>query len=174
MEKDDLVELNDSDLVQETQENQIDEAQIDPIIREFEKISFYFENGKSEVDGRICAKSYYTLNQKERMLLIYVDRFRRWFHDQYPKRRPLVLTVANECGIHKFVSTTIRSTVFLFADLIDCWQGPAQFVADFITYDQLEEPTKIVSKLKTISKANENTAMFVFSLGNVYLDFSFI
>lgn len=94
------------------------------------------------------SKTYYTVNGKERLMLIFAGNFRRQYVTLNPRRNPLVLAVQNECEIQKFVSTTIRPSVFLFAELIDCWQGPAQFVTDFIRYEPLEDQTHMVSTYK--------------------------
>lgn len=89
--------------------------------------------------------TYYTFSAKERLMLIFVEHFRREFIAAHPERRRLVLAVPNECGIQKFVSTTIRPTSFLFNELIDSWEGPAQFVADFIKFEPLEDQLQLVS-----------------------------
>lgn len=89
--------------------------------------------------------AYYSFSAKERLLLIYTENFRRQFISTYQDRNPLVLAIPNECGIQKFVSTTVRPNSFLFNEFIDCWEGPAQFVADFIKYEPLEDPLQLVS-----------------------------
>lgn len=94
--------------------------------------------------------SYYTFSAKERLLLIFTENFRRQFKYTYPERKPLVLAIPNECAIQKFVSTTVRPMSFLFNELIDCWEGPARFVSDFITYETLENRFEIVSKTHLI------------------------
>lgn len=100
---------------------------------------------KSEFDH--LPESYFTLRPKEKLLLLFAENFRRQFKEMYPRRRPLVLAVENECQVQKFVSTTIRPSTFVeFPDLIDNWQACANFVADHILYEPLEHPTKIVSK----------------------------
>lgn len=93
-----------------------------------------------------CPSSYYTFSAKERLLLIFAENFRRQFISTYPDRNRLVLAIPNECGIQKFVSTTVRPTSFLFHELIDCWDGPARFVADFIKYEPLEDQLQLVSR----------------------------
>lgn len=91
--------------------------------------------------------SYFTLSEKEKLLLLFAENFRRQFKEVYPSRRPLVLAVENECRVQKFVSTTIRPATFVeFPDLIDDWQACASFVADHIKYEPLDESTRIVSK----------------------------
>lgn len=91
--------------------------------------------------------SYFTLSEKEKLLLLFAENFRRQFKEVYPWRRPLVLAVENECRVQKFVCTTIRPATFVeFPELIDNWQACASFVADHIKYETLEESTKIVSE----------------------------
>lgn len=109
------------------------------------RISLEFIDGDSDTYGRYPS-SYYTFSAKERLMLIFTENFRRQFIATYPTREPLVLAIPNECGIQKFVSTTVRPTSFLFHELIDCWEGPAQFVCDFMTYAPLDNPLELVSK----------------------------
>lgn len=93
--------------------------------------------------------TYHTYSAKERLMLIFVEYFRRQYIATCPDRKRLVLAIQNECDIQKFVSTTIRPTSFLFYELIDCWNGPARFVADFINYEPLEDQLQLVSQVKT-------------------------
>lgn len=81
------------------------------------------------------------------MLLLYAENFRRQFWEKYPQRKPPILAIQNECGVQKFVSTTIRSTPLIFADMIGNWKENASFVADFIEYEPLEPPTSMPSRL---------------------------
>uniref|UniRef100_A0A0K8WHD9 Coiled-coil domain-containing protein lobo n=1 Tax=Bactrocera latifrons TaxID=174628 RepID=A0A0K8WHD9_BACLA len=90
--------------------------------------------------------SYYTLSPKERILLLYAENFRKQFVTLYPDRRPLVLALANECNIQKFVCTTIRPTAFIYIPLIGSEIECAKFVADFIIYEPPEDVMKSVSK----------------------------
>lgn len=112
-------------------------------------ISLVFTDNKNpQFEERMdFSTSYYTLSQKERLLLLFAENFRRQFKEKYPHRRPLVLAPFNECKIQKFVSTTIKPTTFVnFPDLIDSWENCASFIADHIVYEPLEKPTSIVSK----------------------------
>lgn len=88
--------------------------------------------------------SYYTFSAKERLLLIYTENFRRQFIADNPERASLVLAVHNECGIQKFVSTSIRPSALLFPELINSWSAVSQYVADTIVYQPLEVPTEMV------------------------------
>lgn len=135
---------SDEEIVVETEEVHPNASEAIDSIPSIGRISLQFYDGTCPADCDF-PKTYYTVNGKERLMLIFAENFRRQYLDVYPKRNPLVLAVRNECEIQKFVSTTIRSSVLLFAELIDCWQGPAKFVADFIMYEPLEDQTALVS-----------------------------
>jgi hypothetical protein len=108
-----------------------------------------FPDGQNKSEFAHFPESYYTLSPKEKLLLVFAENFRRQYKELYPKRRPLVLAVDNECKVQKFVSTTIRPTIFIeFPELIDNWQACANFVADFIVYEALEDAINIVSTKK--------------------------
>lgn len=81
------------------------------------------------------------------MLLLYAENFRRQYWEKYPQRKPPILAIPNECGVQKFVSTTIRTTPLIFADMIGNWKENASFVADFIEYEALEPPTAMPNRL---------------------------
>uniref|UniRef100_W8AYE9 Dynein regulatory complex subunit 7 n=1 Tax=Ceratitis capitata TaxID=7213 RepID=W8AYE9_CERCA len=104
--------------------------------------------------------SYYTLSPKERLLLLYAENFRKQFTTLYPKRRPLVLALPNECNVQKFVCTTIRPTSFIHIPLIGSETECAKFVADFITYEPLEDlmkfPTRLISPASILRKRRGN------------------
>jgi hypothetical protein len=61
------------------------------------------------------------------------------FVEHYPKRRPPFLAPRNECGVEKFLCTTLRPSQLPFTELYD-WERCARFVADFLRYDPLEDP----------------------------------
>lgn len=51
-------------------------------------------------ETRTCfPKSYYTNNNKERLILAYAENFRRQFQFHYKMRKPLLLQAPNECGL---------------------------------------------------------------------------
>lgn len=105
------------------------------------------ESSAAEFEGRTeFPNSYVKVSPKEKLLLLFAENFRRQFKENYSKRRPLLLAVANECNVQKFVSTTIRPTVFLFPELIDSWENCAKFVADHVLFETLPKPTSIVSR----------------------------
>lgn len=92
--------------------------------------------------GHIAAKmpkSYSVNTFQEGRVLSYVQDFQRVFEELYPHRRPLYLTPRNECGVPKFVCTTLRPTSLNYTELYDL-DGCAQFVADYLAYEELEDP----------------------------------
>lgn len=51
-------------------------------------------------------ESYFSNNEKEKVLLLYAENFRLQFCNKYPNRKPLFLACENECGIQVSVSFT--------------------------------------------------------------------
>ncbi len=82
----------------------------------------------------------------EELCLKYCDRFVRQFADLYPDRRPLLLTPRNECGLRKFVCTTVRPTQLAYTELYN-YDTCARAVADLIAYEPLELAGSLPSHL---------------------------
>lgn len=91
------------------------------------------------------AESYRTLNAQERLLLLFAENFRQQYSQRCPTRRPLVLAPANECGVQKFVSTSIRPSYVLHTRLLGNWTEMAAFVADYVHYEPLVDQLNLVS-----------------------------
>merc|ERR1719399_1808405 len=85
------------------------------------------------------ADSYKTNTLKEELVLAFVDNFRTQFIELYPLRRELLLTPPNECGVRKFVCTSIRPTQMPYKELYEV-ESAANFLADFLVYEPLEDP----------------------------------
>ncbi|XP_023148711.2 dynein regulatory complex subunit 7 [Amphiprion ocellaris] len=83
--------------------------------------------------------SYRTNSRSEIQLLAIADNFQRQYSHLFPDRKPLLLCPLNECGMKKFVSTTLRPTTMVHHELVT-WQGCASFVANFLTLELLEPP----------------------------------
>uniref|UniRef100_A0A1B0GJC5 Uncharacterized protein n=1 Tax=Lutzomyia longipalpis TaxID=7200 RepID=A0A1B0GJC5_LUTLO len=92
--------------------------------------------------------SYTTLSAKEKVILMFAENFRQQYNEKYIDRMPLILALKNECGVQKFVSTTIRPTSLHYPDLIGSWEKISSFVADHIEYEPLAEPTKMLMEVK--------------------------
>ncbi len=85
--------------------------------------------------------SYSSNTAKEETLLEYVEDFRRQFVSLFPARPPLYLSPRNECGVRKFICTTIRPTLLPYPE-VHGLQACALFVADFLEYLTLDVPTE--------------------------------
>uniref|UniRef100_T1IPY2 Coiled-coil domain-containing protein 135 n=1 Tax=Strigamia maritima TaxID=126957 RepID=T1IPY2_STRMM len=90
--------------------------------------------------------SYVSNSQREKHLILYVRNFCRQFSYLYQDRKIPFLTAENAAGIEKVVCTTIRPTA-LSQEELDNWAGCAQFVADYLNFEQLEYPTNVPSRL---------------------------
>ncbi|XP_032674719.1 dynein regulatory complex subunit 7-like [Odontomachus brunneus] len=95
--------------------------------------------------ARSLPDAYRCVNDKERLLLWYAENFRRQFHARHTDRRPLLLACENECGVQKFVSTSIRRCTPQYPELYT-WQGCASFISDYICYEAPYEAFLMVSK----------------------------
>ncbi len=88
-------------------------------------------------------ESYNSNTKKEELVLEYVENFKNQFQYIYPNRKTLLLAPFNECGIPKFVCTTIRPTTLKFSSFYD-WRECAQFVSDYLQFEPLKTPTDLV------------------------------
>ncbi|XP_070577144.1 dynein regulatory complex subunit 7-like [Ptychodera flava] len=99
--------------------------------------------------------SYKDNENKETLVLQYAENFRRQYVHLYRDRKPLLLNPLNECGIEKFVCTTIRPTLLPYQELYD-YDGAAEFVADYITFIPLapaiELPKTLFSPATVLKK----------------------
>ncbi|EFJ23290.1 flagella associated protein 50 [Selaginella moellendorffii] len=84
-------------------------------------------------------RSYQVLSQKEQLLLKHVKHLQKRFQQVYPERRPLLLIAKNECGVEKFICSTIRPSHMEYTELYQ-WQGCASFISNFLAFDTLEDP----------------------------------
>eukprot|EP00899_Mesostigma_viride_P013144 jgi/Mesvir1/21830/Mv04215-RA.1 len=98
------------------------------------------------VRTRNVPTSFYTTSAKEKAMLDHVEQFRKRFIELYPRRRPLLLCPPNECDVRKFLCTTVRPTKLGFKSLYD-WRTCASFLADFLTYEPLEDPINYPSHI---------------------------
>uniref|UniRef100_A0A3P9JPI0 Dynein regulatory complex subunit 7 n=1 Tax=Oryzias latipes TaxID=8090 RepID=A0A3P9JPI0_ORYLA len=86
-------------------------------------------------------ESYMTNSVVETRLLNVADSFQRQYTVLFPDRKPLLLCPLNECGVKKFVSTTLQPSASSHCEL-QTWQGCAYFVANFLSLELLEPPPK--------------------------------
>ncbi|XP_055956877.1 dynein regulatory complex subunit 7 [Patella vulgata] len=90
--------------------------------------------------------SYKNNLPKELLILQYSDNFRRQYVHLYRDRKPLFLNPVNECGVEKFVCTTINPTQLPYKELYD-WDTAAEFVADYLDFETLDPPYELPTRL---------------------------
>jgi hypothetical protein len=86
--------------------------------------------------------SYKSNTLREELVLGFVDNFRSQFVELYPLRRELLLCPPNECGVKKFVCSSVRPTQLPYKQLYDV-DSCAKFFADFVEYEPMEDPTHL-------------------------------
>uniref|UniRef100_A0A8C8RRD9 Dynein regulatory complex subunit 7 n=1 Tax=Pelusios castaneus TaxID=367368 RepID=A0A8C8RRD9_9SAUR len=106
---------------------------------ELEDLEEKLEFDWSSIDTSQLPASYKMNSAKEQMLLQLADNFHRQYAHLCPDREPLFLHPLNECGVEKFVSTTVRPTLQPYPELYN-WDGCAQFVSDYLTMEPLPSP----------------------------------
>ncbi|XP_068811515.1 dynein regulatory complex subunit 7 isoform X2 [Struthio camelus] len=100
----------------------------------------------SSIDTSELPSSYKTNSSKEKKLLRIADNFLQQYAHLCPDREPLLLHPVNECGVEKFVSTTVRPTLLPYTELYH-WEGCASFVSDYLTMEPLKSPIAPPSSL---------------------------
>jgi len=83
--------------------------------------------------------TYTTNDTKEKLVLEYVEHFEKQFKALHPTRRPLLLCPRNECGVQKFICTTIRPTKLPYKDVYN-FAGCAKFVSEYLVQEPLSDP----------------------------------
>ncbi|XP_008281441.1 coiled-coil domain-containing protein lobo homolog [Stegastes partitus] len=91
---------------------------------------------------QLLPESYRINSISEIRLLAIADNFQHQYSHLFPDRKLLLLCPVNECGVKKFVSTTVRPTTMVPPELLT-WQGCALFVANFLTLEPLEPPVHL-------------------------------
>ncbi|XP_009864481.1 PREDICTED: coiled-coil domain-containing protein lobo homolog [Apaloderma vittatum] len=118
----------------------------------------------SSIDTSQLPSSYKTNSPKEKKLLRVADHFLQQYTHLCPDRKPLLLPPVNECGVEKFVSTTVRPTLLPYTELYR-WDGCASFVSDYLTMEPLRPPVAPPSSLYS------PTTILKYQRGNCF-DFS--
>ncbi|NWH43756.1 DRC7 protein, partial [Fregata magnificens] len=120
----------------------------------------------SSADTSQLPSSYRTNSLKEKKLLHIADHFLQQYTHLCPDRKPLFLHPVNECGVEKFVSTTVRPTLLPYTELYH-WDGCASFVSDYLTMEPLKSPITPPSSLYS------PTTILKYQRGNCF-DFSML
>ncbi|NXT26883.1 DRC7 protein, partial [Syrrhaptes paradoxus] len=118
----------------------------------------------SSIDTSQLPSSYKTNSLREKKLLRIADHFLQQYTHLCPDRKPLFLHPVNECGVEKFVSTTVRRTPMPYPEL-HYWDGCASFVSDYLTMEPLKSPLTPPSSLYS------PTTILKYQRGNCF-DFS--
>ncbi|NXU54706.1 DRC7 protein, partial [Turnix velox] len=118
----------------------------------------------SSIDTSELPSSYKRNSLKEKKLLLIADHFLQQYTHLCPDRQPLFLHPANECGVEKFVSTTVRPTLLPYTELYH-WEGCASFISDYLTMEPLQSPLTPPSSLYS------PTTILKYQRGNCF-DFS--
>uniref|UniRef100_A0A669QUB1 Dynein regulatory complex subunit 7 n=1 Tax=Phasianus colchicus TaxID=9054 RepID=A0A669QUB1_PHACC len=93
----------------------------------------------NSIDTSQLPDSYKVNSPKEKKMLHIADHYHQQFAHLCPERKPLFLHPVNECGVEKFVSTTVRPTLLPYTELYH-WDGCASFVSDYLTMEPLKFP----------------------------------
>ncbi|XP_077368253.1 dynein regulatory complex subunit 7 isoform X2 [Festucalex cinctus] len=94
------------------------------------------------LSSTLLPESYRHNSPEEIRLLAIADNFQCQYRLLCPERKPLLICPINECGVQKFVSTTLRPTMTSHPELLN-WEGCASFVADFLSLNPLEPPVEL-------------------------------
>ncbi|VDP88662.1 unnamed protein product [Echinostoma caproni] len=106
----------------------------------------HYESLPDRFDPDQFPQSYRENNSKEARLLDYCENFRRQYATLCPDRTRLLLAPENECGVEKFVCTTLHPIYLPYPDLYT-WDGAASFVADFLQFVPLVPSTELPKRL---------------------------
>ncbi|KAM4722226.1 dynein regulatory complex subunit 7 isoform 2-T2 [Rhinophrynus dorsalis] len=98
------------------------------------------------LDSTGFPSSYTTNSDKEKMLLHLAENFWHQYTYLYPDRKPLFMCPQNECGVEKFVCTTLRPTLLPYSELYN-WDQCAQFVSEYLTMQPLQPPLELPRSL---------------------------
>jgi hypothetical protein len=95
-------------------------------------------------DGKqitVC-RSFKENTAKEELVLEHVMQFRRQYNLKYDEHKDLQLMYPlNECGVYKFICTTLRATKMAYIPLYDYVQA-SQKISEYIQYEELEYPDR--------------------------------
>ena len=84
--------------------------------------------------------TYSTNSTKEELCMEYVHSFLEQFETVYPKRVTPYMIAENECGVPKFICSTLRPTQLQYSEIYDM-HGCAIFLAGYMQYEPLDPPT---------------------------------
>jgi hypothetical protein len=89
-------------------------------------------------------ESFYHNTDKEKTALWYAENFRRQYHQQFPKRRALVIAPPNECACQKLFSTFLNPGVLGYPEFLNA-QTCSGYLKEFFAPEIMEHPSRYVS-----------------------------
>ena len=98
--------------------------------------------------------SYSSNSTKEELCMEYVNTFLEQFATVYPNRITPYIVAENECGIPKFICSTLRPTQLQYSEIYDMHEC-AIFLAGYMQYEPLDPPTQPPSVLPSPSQSLE-------------------
>ena len=87
-------------------------------------------------------------------MLEHVLEYQRQFKIIYNPLRELLLAPLNECNKRKFICSTIRPTKLPYTELKE-YRGCANFVANYLEYEELAVPNKLPEVIPSPSNVLE-------------------
>ncbi|KAM3920678.1 dynein regulatory complex subunit 7 [Leptodactylus fuscus] len=99
-----------------------------------------------QVDFTSFPSSYTENSPKEQTLLNLAENFCRQYTHLYPDRESLFISPLNECGVEKFVCSTLRPTLLPYPELYH-WEECARFVSEFVTMEPLNPEIELPQHL---------------------------
>ena len=91
-------------------------------------------------------RCYKENTSKEELVLEHVIDYKTQFKIIYDPLRKLFVVPRNELGEKKFICTTLRPTKLPYTELYE-WDRCSKFVADYLEYEELPEPTEFPAVL---------------------------
>lgn len=144
MKKDVNLELNMDEVVKDIESKEVEELknELNRIIAPIEAPPMFPKPPVKCANPHDYPESYNSNTKKEELILEFVDNFKVQFQYIYPDRKPLFMNPYNECGVQKFVCTTLRPTTVRHSSLYD-WRECAQFVSEYLQFVPLDSETDL-------------------------------
>jgi hypothetical protein len=101
---------------------------------------------RREITSSKPPPSYSSNSTKEELCMEYVNSFLEQYANVYPKRVLPYMIAENECGVPKFICSTLRPTQLQFSEIYDMHEC-AIFLAGYMQYEPLDPPTQPPSVL---------------------------
>ena len=120
---------------QPAQEGQFNSDEVNQVINEKLVRCAKFKDGRY---GNV-QNCYLENSPKEELVLEHVIQYQKQFKYAYDTDRELLLYPRNECGVYKFICTTIRPQKMGYLDFYD-YQKAVRKVSSLVQYEELDPP----------------------------------